>query len=541
MVSHGGAGGLATRERVRASGHMSVAAGCLLRYRSTVSYATLTAPDWLAGNNAAQFFTDAGLHAVQDAGTPSLWRVCTREAYMRGRAELIGVQPIVEATGESNYTVLDSLAEDVPRTHRLSTTDVEERRERAKSGQLVDLVSYLQIMTAVTPLSDVRAVIEDFQGSLANFRITETEDRMFPAPANYLLTRSPVLLHRLRMPSLWLRLAHDERLARGDLEHMNAALAAGELLFASGEALSDGVYVLDAYIGPLLASVAPSVWGFTSARASGTYLFSFGRAIAGTTGDAAELLQALPSQMRTTSQTATDLVGIPVPHLTTNAIKAALGWWCARINDLFAVLSDPACFTDSSGLYAPEHQMQVLMSVEQLFRRTTAALLSHRDVNARRVLLFSVLDTLERLTAKDFVWHCRSANAHTTLERLRSRVPAEAAPLLLSAAERAVEALDGVPDGFFIVRQTGAAGIAYADGAKMKTLNLEEGAALYLKALRDATHGHGAHRLSAVPRTNALLAHHDGAVSHDLGLLSYLYLLDFVTNPDLFRRILGRP
>ncbi len=518
---------------------MSVAAECPLRYRSTVSYATLPVPDWLWGDNPTQFFVDARLHAVKDADASNLWRVCTHEAYMRGRAELIGLEPIVEATGASHYAVLDGLSEEPPHVQRISTTDIAERRERAKSGELVHLVSYMQLMTAVCPLSDVRSVIEDFQGSLAAFTIEENGERVFPAPANYLLTRSPALLHRLRVPSVWLRLAHDEGLARGERAHMNAALEAGELVFASGEALSDGVYVLDAYLGPLLASLAPAVWAFTSPRASGTFLFSFGRAIAGTTGDASELLQALPSQMRTVSQTTVGPLGFRVPALTSNEINAALRWWCARMNDLFAVLSDPACFVDTSGVYAPERHLQVIMTVEQLFRRTTAALLSHRDVNARRVLLFSVLDTLHRLTAKDFVLHCRAENAHATLDRVRARVPIEAAPLLLPAAERAVEALDGVRDGFFIVRQTGAAGITYIDGASTKVLTVDEGAALYLKALRDATHGHGTNRATATARTNALLAHHDGVVSHDIGLLSYLYLLDFLADPDLFRRILA--
>jgi hypothetical protein len=49
---------------------------------------------------------------------------------------------------------------------------------------------------------------------------------------------------------------------------------------------------------------------------------------------------------------------------------------------------------------------------------------------------------------------------------------------------------------------------------------------------------HGSNREDAVPRTDALLAHHDGTIHHDLPLLGYLYLLELLTRPDLLRQVL---
>ena len=40
--------------------------------------------------------------------------------------------------------------------------------------------------------------------------------------------------------------------------------------------------------------------------------------------------------------------------------------------------------------------------------------------------------------------------------------------------------------------------------------------------------------------TDALLAHHDGHIPHDIGLLAYLYLLDLMMHPERVRRQLYR-
>jgi hypothetical protein len=115
----------------------------------------------------------------------------------------------------------------------------------------------------------------------------------------------------------------------------------------------------------------------------------------------------------------------------------------------------------------------------------------------------------------------------------------EAQEVLLPAAERAVRALEHLQDGFYLRRQTGATSIDFnlADGSS-ESYTPERAAAEYVRVLRNATHGHGSNREGAVPRTDALLAHHDGNIHHDLPLLAYLYLLELLTRPDLLRRVL---
>ncbi len=60
---------------------------------------------------------------------------------------------------------------------------------------------------------------------------------------------------------------------------------------------------------------------------------------------------------------------------------------------MFAVLTDPAVFTDHQQSYQPAKHLHALLTVEQLSRRVASIQTAHRDTNARRVLLFPVLDT----------------------------------------------------------------------------------------------------------------------------------------------------
>jgi len=87
----------------------------------------------------------------------------------------------------------------------------------------------------------------------------------------------------------------------------------------------------------------------------GVILYSLGQqSLAGTLGQAAELLQVLPSQGARE--------GLRLPRLTSNAPTEAIEWWVDRLNDLFAVLSDPVVFTDQSESYVPAKHLHALLN-----------------------------------------------------------------------------------------------------------------------------------------------------------------------------------
>jgi len=341
----------------------------------------------------------------------------------------------------------------------------------------------------------------------------------------HLVRRAPALVHRGKFTSMLLQAEHDPRARAGDTEHLRAAIRSGELAFNASTGLYDGILVGDAFLGPLLGALTPYIWAFAAHRALGAIVYSLGRPLSGTPGRPTELLHLLPSQG------ARDTTALPV--IPPGAPAAALDWWTARLNAMFGVLTDPAIFTDRAGTYLPGKHLQALLTVEQLFRRVSSIQTVHRDANARRVLLFSVLDTLERLTGRAIHVLCSLRIARQRLEAVTDSVPSGAATILLPAATRAVDALRDTQDGLFLRRHLGSDDIEVpAPGEGTQMLDPDTAVAEYIKVLRNATHGHGSTKGGRGPLTTALLAHHSGNIPHDLALLGYLYLLDVLVHPQ---------
>ena len=135
--------------------------------------------------------------------------------------------------------------------------------------------------------------------------------------------------------------------------------------------------------------------------------------------------------------------------------------------------------------------------------------------------MFTVLDTLERLTNRNLDSHSSLPTALKTLEAVRKTIPSAAAEVLLPAAERAVASLQDLQSGFFLPRRSGDPDTIHLrmESQSDTSSSVERATRWYVKALRDATHGHGSNKTKVAERTNALLAQHNGAVPHDLGLL----------------------
>jgi hypothetical protein len=214
----------------------------------------------------------------------------------------------------------------------------------------------------------------------------------------------------------------------------------------------------------------------------------------------------------------------------------AIGWWTDALNKLFGILADPAVFRDAHGYYNAAAQLEAFLTIEQLFRRVLSIQASHHDQQARRVLLFSVLDTLHQLTGRNFEAHCTLSYAQKVLDRLRQILPTDAKDLLLHRAQHSVSALRQMQQGFFM-NVSGSHISVPGPATDNLDLSLDDAVAHYLKLLRDANHGHGAVSPNKVGRTRSLLAMHDGHVPEDVGWLAYLYLLDVLTQPDILKNI----
>jgi hypothetical protein len=492
-------------------------------------------PPWLWGGNPKRLLAESDYHFGTDRN--GSFFVQPEESYHRRKPDLVRLRTIARPGDASpDWEELTALKERVQVDQPDALPELlERRRQKAEhGGALIDAISYERLLLYALPIKDLPLQARYFMEHLNSVRFTEDpEDGPFSNTGVHVIETNPALVHRLKMASVWLRIEHDARLGGGDTSHITALNASGENVFASSSGLYDGVMFFDAYIAPLLAAGSPGVWAIHIVRSFGSLIFTLGTFISGTEGDAAELLQLV------TTPGASETVKFP--RLSAGAALQALEWWTERLNLLFGVLSDLSTFTDGHGEYRPAKHLESLLTIEQIFRRTTSMLVAHRDSNARQALLFTVLDSMEGVRATNLLTMCNLSHASKTLAALELSMPAGAGEILLPAARRAVEALRALQEGFFIRRQLGTTTVELQLGAgQVRSLPVEDAAARYLKVLRDATHGHGSNKASASALTDALLAHHDGNVPHDIGLLGYLYLLDLLTHPDRLRKNLYR-
>ena len=497
----------------------------------------ISVPPWLWGGNPAGLFQSAQLRAKALPSLPDTWRVQTEEAYFRRRPGLVSVEHLAgPSSHRRRFGVLRELAMDeaVNDGYDRGMSALKKRASRAdKTGEPVDFLSTWQLWTMIARPDELVSAVTQVHNAMRKVTVAgEPRELVFMNCGVHLVRRSRALVHRAKLVSVLVRLAYDTRLRSGDLSHLQRATESQELVFSSADELHNGVLLFDAYMGPIYGALTPAIWCLPIHRELGGVIYSLGQSLTGTRGDAAELLQLLPSPGVTTA--------IENPTISPKASGAALDWWSAQLDKLFAVVTDPAVFSDKTGNFQPVDNLRALLSVEQLFRRVSSIQLTHRDINAQRVLLFTVLDTLQRLTGLDIETHCSLRIAQKTLEHLRVSIPEDAAEILLPGAERAVAALAAVQDGFFLQRQMGVDVIEIpSENGQVKQLDPEQAAAHYIKMLRDATHGHGSNRAGRVERVNALLAHHSGHMPFDLPLLGYLYLLSLLVRPEVLRKRLA--
>lgn len=493
--------------------------------------ARVSLPEWLWGGDPTRLLAECRYRSRRER-TDGAHLVQPEETYRHQTPDLVRVRTITEpgnATGR--LTDLSRLRERiVPPIHPEMSAQLERRRLQAeKSGGVLDLLIYEQLVMYVVPIGELAHRAQYFLDLLKEMPLeSDPSAHPFENAALTLVEIDPALLHRIKIASVWLRIKQDLRLQEGDLSHIRSVEGEDEA-FGSSSGLYNGVLTLDAYLAPLLACATPGVWGLHVMRTFGSLLFSFGRRISGTAGRASEPLHLI------SVPGATD--PIHFDELSPRACTSATRWWIERLNEMFGVMSDLSVFTDSAGDYRADKHLESVLTIEQIFRRLSSLMVAHRDTNARRTLFFSVLDSFQRTNGWDLLTMCKLSHAEAVLARLEESL-GEAAELLLPVARRGVGALRSMQRGFFISRQLGTADVELQLAAgKTKTISAEEATARYLKVLRDATHGHGG-KGKSIEETAALLAHHDGNVPHDIGLLAYLYLLDMLLESSRLRRCL---
>lgn len=489
--------------------------------------AVLSPPAWIASRPPDAFAAEAGLRWRAVTGAPGTWRVCTDERYLQRRPELVAAEQLAgPGTARPRFDRLVQVdAAAIVETPPMRAGLLAEHQQRARtSGDLLDGVRHWQLETMNAALQQLPLVAADILTFLVDVTVDGAPDEHpFAAAGVHLFRLAPAVGFRARLFTVLLQAQHDPRLQPGgDLDALRARAASDETVFGASRSLFDGIFLGEVYLGPLLGALSPSIRAFSAHRTSGAVVHTLGAALAGTSGRACELLQVLPSMGAGTSE--------PVPALSRPVPEAVLRWWADRLNALFGVLTDPAVFTDTAGRFHPPKHLHALLSIEQLFRRVGSIQTGYRDTHARRVLLFTVLDTLDRLTGHPIDPLCALAFARRCLADLEAELTEPAGEVLLPGARRAVAALREVRDGFYIARQLGATTITDPGtrGGAPRALDLDTAPTAYIKVLRDATHGNR----NRPELTDLLLTHHTGEIPHDLALLGYLHLLHLLLHPE---------
>lgn len=504
--------------------------------------ARLDLPAWFWGGDVEGYFASARLRARRDDQT-GVVTVQTEERASHERPKLVRTTELAGPATRIPAPLVGQVEAETLTGLGLSNIvrrdDVDTHLQRllartagpASPGSLAAGLAAHQLQTTAATAADLDGAIQAIIDDIRNIKLAETGQPAFPNASVHFIQRDQALLHRTKLASVLLRLRHDDALRNADIRKLTKANARGEPIFAASGGIGDGVATLDAYLAPLLGAVTPFVWAIPATRASGTVIYALGSRISGTESEAAEPLQLLPSRGPDEVSSA--------PILSSRSAEATIQWWIRRLDGILGVLSDPAVYTDSNLEYIPSKHLHAQLSIEQLFRRTASIQRAHRDSDARRVLLFTTLDTLERVTSRTLTTMCTLSFARRTLDELRRSLSQDVAQLLLPAAECAVDALASAQKGFFLAQQLGRDVVEFVDtNGVTEQLSFEDAAAEYIRVLRNATHGHGSNRKKTKLKTDALLAHHDGSFHHDLALLGYLYLLDMLSHPENLRRTL---
>lgn len=496
------------------------------------AWTSIGAPHWVAGGNPKQLFEWAGLRTRRELGSDR-WLVRTVEAYEGVRPNLVTSRTLYSPRQGDRLSWLSRTSErvGVNLDEALIKAELEKLARRiGPDAAFVHALSHAQLRLMATPQPELedsaRLVLKD----LADIRWQNPaagEPNPFHAVGLSVIVPDETMHIRLRLPSIFVRIAHDPRLQQGDTQHL-ANRVGDDLIFSSSHGLYEGTALLGPYIGPLLGAMTPSVWAVAATRTFGTLLLHLGRGIAGTVGNASEPLQTIHRRGPSRRYKVPD-------HVHTDQ-EAIVRWWADRLNEMFGVISDPAVFRSRSGQYQPVPHLTTILTMEQIFERTTSMLVQHADFTARMSLLFNCLDSLEGLTNRSLLKAFTIGHARKVLDRVRTAMPPDT-HVLLRRVEDAVEALAEIQTGFAFAREEGRDHITWGN----KSATLEDAAAYYLYALRNSTHGHGgSNRADQAERDTTLLIQHNGHIPDDLPILALLYLFEMLVDPERLRVILSK-
>jgi hypothetical protein len=415
---------------------------------------------------------------------------------------------------------------------RFSELEEQLAERMATSSDLAASFHLIQANLATAATADeLLSVVRGAYENLRAITIEVTGELAFPQPGVTLLTATDLLIRRARLPAILFRFDQDPDVM-ANMSSIDELPQEG--FFASSAHWYREVIGLIHYLGPLLGCLSPRFWCLPTGRPPFAVLFSLGMDLSGLRNSPMELMQLLPGAGR--------MEPTPPVDVTPAACRHAIHWWAFRLNQMFQYLGDPTTFGNADGVYDPWEHQHWLLTFGQIFGLTTALQTAGRNYSVQRVLMNTLLDTYaDRIkTRSRFDQLCTYRTAMTIADKVRARMTDEVAGVLMPVADRAVESLRGVEDGFFIRRQRGDTNVVVRiPGDPGLHREPHHATAILLKVFRNATHGFGGKTPDPADEkamvAERMLAHHTGDMPADLVFLPYLYLLDTLSRPDEVR------
>ncbi len=228
---------------------------------------------------------------------------------------------------------------------------------------------------------------------LLEMQMEDTDTQAFPHSGVYAIRRSDALLYRLKIMSVLLRVGtRPPRGGRRHLSHLGSATERQQqrsLRLRGRTSTMASTCLIRTSAQP--GALTPAVWGFAALRGRGPVIFSWGAQLAGIISPHPAVAHASNAGSR---------LSHTLPGTRSPTVPTALRWWTNALNDLFWRHNRLGRFHGWQWRQPHGRHLESVATVEQLFRRVLSIQASHNDLNARRVLLFTVLDTLEALTGK---------------------------------------------------------------------------------------------------------------------------------------------
>lgn len=482
---------------------------------SQEGYANLPIPEWLYGHNPDGFMRMAELHGVET--DHRMWSVCTNERYLHRQAA--GLIKSFSIAGPSDDQAHWS---QLPKNGFMSVQGGAFIRflPSSKSHHLLDVVN--RGWFNVTTAADENQRRREAMALLTTIRNIPSEDGnlSFENASLHFVYRAEAILARLKLIQvliLYTKQPQFDPFAVGSSQY-------DKLLFQSSGDLMTGGYFLDSYLAPLLGALSPYVWAFSiPAPKNGALFISLGAPPVGRS--------SFPPTLLDTISVRSPAAAVPKPDVGDDSMRAAIGWWVDRLDQLFAIVTDFSLFTNNTGAYDASAHLNTILSVEQLFRRVASAILGYSDAEAAKVLLFSSTDMLNTIMGWQNNVLFSMTRVDRIVENLDDRIPGPAKGLLLPGARRGAAALRAVSGGFYLTDVNGQ--VPDKNGHSMSR---ERAVEEYLTTLRNSVHGFGANTQTRREKEANLLARHDGKFPPDLPMLGYLHLLNFLSNLPLFRQ-----